>query len=68
MDEVGLLGAARDIKAAEMLLVDLSVIDLHFLLPFAINTVARHNLRPAAVGEPLRVDSKVCDRLPSVFA
>jgi len=39
--------AARDIKAAEMLLVDLTVIDLHFLLPFAVDAVARHNLRPA---------------------
>ena len=67
MDVVGQLGAARDIKAAEVLLVDLNVIDLHFRLPFATDAIAHHNLCPAAVGEPLRVESKVCDCLPSVF-
>jgi len=59
-----MLGAARDIKAAEMLLVDLTVIDLSFSSSLSVDAVARHNLRPAAVGEPLRVDSKVCDRSP----
>ena len=61
MNMVGQLGAA------EMLLINLTVINLHFLLPFAVNTVARHNLCPVAVREPLRVDSKVCDCLPGVF-
>jgi hypothetical protein len=32
-----------------MLLVDLTVIDLHFLLPFAVDIVAHHNLCPATV-------------------
>ena len=56
-----------DIKAVEMLLIDLTVIDLRFLLPFAVDAVAHDNLHPVAVREPLRVDSKVCNRLPSVF-
>jgi hypothetical protein len=68
MDVVGWLGAARDIKVAEMLLVNLTVIDLHFHLPFAADAIAHHNLHPVVVGEPLRVDSKVCDHLPSVLA
>ena len=41
-----------DIKAVEMLLIDLTVIDLHFLLPFAVDAVAHDNLHPVVVREP----------------
>jgi hypothetical protein len=64
---VGQLGAARDIKAAEMLLINLTVIDLYFLCPFAVSAIACHNLCPVAFREPLRIDSKVCDYLSSVL-
>ena len=57
-----------DVKAAEMLLVNLTVIDLHFLLPFPVDAIAHHNLHSAVVRELLRVDSKVCNHLLDVFA